>query len=341
MDMNLDGFLDYKWEDSIADVQIAFNNNDYKNIKRLDDSISAEFDFNDFPAVVGIDYFNNKMYRGYISLKSLEKIEISEFYEIEDKLLQHLIKKYGEVDETEYTKLGGLHFIWEFKNNCSITLGSYFSGGYSNLRTIVIAYRNDSVYEEKMIADEHKKEEERSQWFATNKELLKGKLKTSYDEFYSITWINSTYRDEGSILEKMYVYIGKSDDRFWLRLVINHMYSYDAYDGPLYLREYLFNIDGSIRGFKPTYDEIKFTHRSSYTYYENMDINIEGRKDNIYNDLTELLKEISNSNKTIIRFRGSSRHEDREITEDEKQGIKTIMLAYEYLDMGGKLEDIL
>jgi hypothetical protein len=346
MDMNLNGILECKWEDSITDVQISFNNNNYKNIKSVEDSISAEFDFNGFPSVVDIDYFNNKMYWGRIRLKSLEKIEKSEFYEIEAKLLQYLTKKYGEPerdeDKIEHNKPEdhNLHLIWKFKNNCSIMFGSSLSNKYSYLRTIVIAYCNESVFEEWMAENRHKEEEEKSQWFATNKELLKDlkdKLKITHDDFDDITWINSIYKDEGSILEKMYLYTGNSG----CRLVINHNYKYDRYKGTLYIKEYRFNIDGINRNFKPNYDEIDVDNSSPYICFEFMDINIEDRKDGLYRDLTELLEEIANSKKTIIRFSGSSRYEDREITESEKQGIKTIMLAREYLRKGGKLKDIM
>jgi len=347
--MNLDGVFNYKWNSTINEIELDFNKNKYSNIETKEESINADLDYNGIPSEIFISFYNNEILSGGISVSNLKDIKKEKFIEIENKILSILNKKYGEPqnyeeeieDENDQTRKRE----WRFKNNCKINFYSKFWISEileMNFHYMGFSFLNDNLIEEKRITDKIKAEEERKLWLVENRDLIKGKLTSSRDEFNNITWIQSIYDKEGNILDKLYLYIGTSDisDNIWLRLAINHRYSYERSFGPLYLREYQFNIDGTNRWFEPRSSEIDFDNRSSYTYYENMDINIEGRKASIY-DLTEVLNDIANSERTIIRFRGRSRYTDRDITKAEKNGIQIILLAYEYLKKGGKLEDIL
>ena len=46
---------------------------------------------------------------------------------------------------------------------------------------------------------------------------------------------------------------------------------------------------------------------------------------------TELLRDISTSQKTIIRFEGDDYHYDMVVSDKDKQGIKEVLDAYEYV----------
>jgi hypothetical protein len=165
-------------------------------------------------------------------------------------------------------------------------------------------------------------------------ELLKGKIYSTRDDFYNITWIHDiSYKDFEILADKIYLYIGisKNPDKFYCRLVIEHNYT-SSY--VLNIQEYHFNIDGQNAYFKPKYDEVKLDIRR-YGTTEEIDINISGRS------LESLLGSIAFSKKTIIRYKGISNFTDREITKSEKDGLHFMLLAYNYLLLGGKIENIL
>jgi hypothetical protein len=376
--MNLNDVLDYEWEDSIADVQNSFNNNNYKNIKRVEDSISAEFDFNGFPSYIDIDFFNNKIYRVAIDLNLLEGIEESKFYEIETKLLQYLTKQYGEPDEDgiEDNKKETHYLTWDFKNNCSIIFSSYFSDKYSKLRAIGISYYNDSTFEEMQNSPERlltqiknameskeyqtvvdiannlitrhpgldesveaqKLSDEANQQIAAieaekirkqqeQEERISTSITIIRDEVEGITWYYDKSAREltGS---KMYLYFGKHDTGTitYLRMVINHTYSSSI--SWLFIKEYIFNIDGTRYRFKPGYRDID-RDNTAYTMWEIVDVSITNNQ-----ELQKIVNDIINSTRAILRVSGERYYDDRDITDIEKQGMKNIMATYDYVKNG-------
>jgi len=370
-EMNLKGVLDYKWNTSIEDVEKDFNKKKYSEIEiskaenrkaeieqdstsesnyidRLDytnivsDWVYAKMNYNDLPASIEIDYFNKQMFRGGITIGKLKEDKVQE---IKEKAILEFKKKYGEPQETEKKT------IWKFKNNFSLEVSSYCSSFEEDNCDVYIKFLNNTLREEERAANEQKKEEikekrrlaeetERLQWLKDNKEKvekLKGKLILSSDEFTGSKWINSTHKKVGNLLEKLYLYIAITGERktVSLRMVINHIAG--SNDRVFNIsNDYKFNIDGERETLElKSYEKIKFDYGYK-DYYETFDANID-----LYKNRITLLKNIANSKKTIIRFEGERSYKDREISEQEKEGMEAIFLAYEYLKRGGSLEGIL
>jgi len=378
-EMNLKGVLDYKWNTSIEDVEKDFNKKKYSEIKiskaenrkaeieqdstsesnyidRLgytnivSDWVYAKMNYDGLPASISIAYFNKQMFRGSISIDKLKEDKVPE---IKEKTILEFKKKYGEPQETEKKT------IWRFKNNFSLEVSSYCSTFEEDDCEVYIRFLNNNLSEEEQSANKQKIEEikekrrlaeeekrkkeeaENQQWLEDNKEKvrakLKGKLTISSDEFTGSKWINSTHKKVGNLLEKLYLYIGITDKSkdVSLRMVINHIAG--SNDRAFNIsNDYKFNIDGERETLElKSYEKIKFDYGYK-DYYETFDANID-----LYKNRITLLKNIANSKKTIIRFEGERYYKDREVSEQEKEGMETIFLAYEYLKRGGSLEDIM
>lgn len=138
------------------------------------------------------------------------------------------------------------------------------------------------------------------------------------EEVTGITW----YQDK--TIKQLHassvsLYIGKqADSEPWLRFKIYHKYSAD--NSWLFVSSYMFNIDGATFEITPDYDAIKRNNTSDFMY-EWYDVTPDDQCKQIVNALVT-------SKRALLRLRGQTRVNDREITFTEKTGLKNAILAF-------------
>lgn len=151
------------------------------------------------------------------------------------------------------------------------------------------------------------------------KEAALAKLNSQTDKVEGITWYHSK-NEPKYINSRSYVfpYIGQTNSRTILRLKCNY-----TGDNWIFYEKIIFLVDGE-----------KYTK-----YFDYYDI----RRDNDYGDVWEvadfipsdsdikMLEAIANSSETIVRFEGDDKRSDMTIKSADKQGIKDVLSAYEYL----------
>lgn len=147
------------------------------------------------------------------------------------------------------------------------------------------------------------------------------KLKKSTDEVEGITWYEPscmpTYTNT-----RCYVlpYIGERNGNYWLRCKVDY-----AADDWVFFDHIIVNIDGEKR------DTISFGYGDV-----TRDVSFGAKLCEVADfaptsSQTELLRDISTSQKTIIRFEGDDYHYDMVVSDKDKQGIKEVLDAYEYV----------
>lgn len=152
-------------------------------------------------------------------------------------------------------------------------------------------------------------------------EAAVAKLKTEKDEVEGITWYKpSCYPKYSNTRCFVLPYIGKQNGQYWLRCKVDY-----ANDNWVFFTSIVINVDGVKR------DTIDFNYADvtrdtviGGKLYESADFAPGGTR------LT-LLSDIANSQKTIIRFQGSDYYYDFEVPAKDKQGIKDVLAAYDYL----------
>ena len=148
-----------------------------------------------------------------------------------------------------------------------------------------------------------------------------GKLKTEKDEVEGITWHKpSSYPKYSNDRCFVLPYIGEKSGHYWLRCKVDY-----AANDWVFFTSIIFNVDGVKR------DTINFD------YYDVTRETVLGGK--LYETAdfapTEsqinLLRDIADSQKTIIRFQGSDYYYDYTVQDKDKNGIKDVLAAYDYL----------
>lgn len=145
------------------------------------------------------------------------------------------------------------------------------------------------------------------------------KLKTETDKVEGITWYQSknepTYINTSSFVLP---YIGQNSSGTWLRLKCNY-----TGDDWVFFTKITFLVDGE-----------KYTK-----YFDYFDV----ERDNDHGDVWEvadfapgdadikMLEAIADSSETIVRFEGDSKYYDLTIKSADKQGIKDVLAAYEFV----------
>lgn len=165
----------------------------------------------------------------------------------------------------------------------------------------------DAETEQRRMTDERQKKQEAA---------LKG-IKKTFDKVENVSW----YKDaQTPVLGTLfYVYIGKSDDQTWLRMVAQ----YEG-DDWIFAEKLIFLVDGN-RSERPNLDFNR--SNSSGTVWERADMMPSPQ------DVT-LLRQIVRSKEAIIRFSGRDGHKDKILSQKEKDRIVRVFDAYEAL--GGK-----
>lgn len=145
------------------------------------------------------------------------------------------------------------------------------------------------------------------------------RMRTKVDKVEGITWYEST-RQPYYANSRSYVfpYIGERGSSIWLRL--KFLYTGDDW---IFYEEIVVWIDGTTYRFDLDYDEVD-RNSGSGDVWEVYDISPK-------NDDIEMLWEIINSQETIIRFDGDDGRRDITISAADKQGIKDVLIVYEYM----------
>jgi hypothetical protein len=146
---------------------------------------------------------------------------------------------------------------------------------------------------------------------------------TTYDQVQKLTWYQHKNQPQYcDICCYIYPYFGLEDDgQAWLRVVLNYT---DAETGAgwVFFNKVIFSVDGE--------NTTKSFNRSDIT--RDNDTEVWEIADFVPDDSEiKLLKEIANSEQTIIRFEGDNYYADHEVTSNEKEAILDVLAAYDYL----------
>lgn len=147
------------------------------------------------------------------------------------------------------------------------------------------------------------------------------KLKKSTDEVEGVSWYEpSCYPKYSNTRCFVLPYIGERDGHYWLRCKVDY-----AANDWVFFTEIVVNVDGEKR------DTISFDYgevsRDTYIGAKLCEV-ADFAPDS---SRIKLLEDIANSKKTIIRFQGSDHYYDFTVPDKDKQGIKDVLAAYDYV----------
>lgn len=134
------------------------------------------------------------------------------------------------------------------------------------------------------------------------------------DEFNDLTFYTHKKAPRYTSTNFIYPYIGKKGDYFYLRLQLQY-----ASNDWLFINKAIFLVDGKKYELTGTWDRDNNTR-----IWEWNDIAVD-------DDILFMLKDISNSKKTKVRYVGSQYHKDRVLTSKEKMIIKQTIDIYQDL----------
>lgn len=143
-------------------------------------------------------------------------------------------------------------------------------------------------------------------------------LNSNIDEIEGITWYKSK-NEPYYINTRSYIlpYIGQDSSKVWLRL----KYNYTGQNW-IFFDSIIINIDGD--KYEKSFNYFDIDRDNMYNVWETADVSPT-------NEDIEMLKKISSSTKTIVRFQGDNNHYDFIISSDDKNSIKEVLTAYETL----------
>lgn len=146
-----------------------------------------------------------------------------------------------------------------------------------------------------------------------------GSLRKEEDKVQKITWYYpSVFPRYTDIRCYVLPYIGQNSSGAWLRLRMN----YTSRGSWVFWKQITFSIDGSNTTYYYKYSDI--TRDNDTEVWEYNDIPVDDKE-------LKLLNEIAESEETIVRFQGDDYHRDFTISASDKEAIKQLLLAYEYL----------
>lgn len=147
------------------------------------------------------------------------------------------------------------------------------------------------------------------------------KLKTEKDEVEGITWhYPSSYPQYANSRCFVLPYIGEQSGNYWLRCKVDY-----AANDWVFFTQIVINIDGVKRDtINFDYSDVTRDTVLGGKLWEAADFAPD-------NNRIQLLTDIANSQKTVIRFQGSDYYYDFTVPDKDKQGIKDVLAAYEYL----------
>ena len=146
---------------------------------------------------------------------------------------------------------------------------------------------------------------------------LRMKMRSNIDEIEGIKWIYDKATSQYVQKSNCYIYLGQKDDYTWGRLKIGF-----KTDWWVFANEIIMNIDGD-RIKVPGVSHSSFKHNnSSESVWEIADFPLEG----VYRLLAE---RISESKKTLIRFKGEDRTFDISVSQKQKDSLKRMIRLHD------------
>lgn len=165
--------------------------------------------------------------------------------------------------------------------------------------------------EAKELAEKQKAEEEEQRIANALKNMRK-----KYDEVTEITWFYDKTSPQYTNRNSFFLYIGQdSKNNRWLRLRIQY-----TGDDWVFIEKYIIKCDDSSYTIDTEYQEVK-RDNSGGAVWEWLD------KSPSQSEL-DMINSIIKSKKTILRCKGDQYHYDREISQNEKQALQSILDAY-------------
>lgn len=170
--------------------------------------------------------------------------------------------------------------------------------------------------------EEEKRKAEEEALLAEKKrrEAAVANLRKNYDEVREMAFYhdNSTteYVDDNAV----YLYIGKSDnpDRSWLKFRLQY-----AGQNWVFVESYIIKTDNNSYTLTASYNEVVRDNDYGVVWeYYDSDVN---------DDTIKMIRDIINSNKTIIRHQGSDKHYDHTVSEQEKKALQNILDAFDII----------
>ena len=147
---------------------------------------------------------------------------------------------------------------------------------------------------------------------------LRNRMRSSFDEVEGIKWIYDKATPKLIKGGECHVYLGQKDGFMWPRFFLGFQD-----DEWVLFEEIIFNIDGRREEMSFNYFEV---HRdnSAYSVWEYVDLPGES--------YFPLMKSISASNKTLIRFQGSQKRFDFQVSKKQKDAMKRVLRLYELMN---------
>jgi hypothetical protein len=152
---------------------------------------------------------------------------------------------------------------------------------------------------------------------STELDDLRMKMRSTVDEVEGIKWIYDKATPNVIKGNMFYVYLGQKGRSLWPRLKA----SFTAEDW-VFFENLIINYDGT-RADIPINTHNIYRDAQAHIVYESIDLDA--------SEYLELMKLISNSKKTIVRFEGSHRRHDFILSQKQKEALKRIVRLYELI----------
>jgi hypothetical protein len=172
--------------------------------------------------------------------------------------------------------------------------------------------------EAKKAAEEAKKQEEQKKK-AMQAELneLRKQMRSKTDQVEGTKWIHDKATPNSSSGNMFYLYLGQKGSYMWIRL----MASFTAEDW-IFFESLIVNYDGSLATIPFNKYDV-YRDNNGRIVHEAIDLEI--------SNYLGLMKLISESKKTIIRFSGEHRRHDFTLSQKQKGALKRIIRLYELM----------
>jgi hypothetical protein len=146
---------------------------------------------------------------------------------------------------------------------------------------------------------------------------LRKHMRSNVDEVEGIKWIHDKATPKLIQGGVCHVYLGQKGVSMWPRFVLGFQKR-----EWVFFEEIIFNIDGKRDELSFGYYEVK-RDNSGYSVWEYVDI--PGDR------YLSLIKQISESKKTLIRFRGRQREFDFQVSKKQKDAMRRVLRLYELM----------
>jgi hypothetical protein len=261
-------------------------------------------------------------------LFSCNQVELEKLRKENEELKAKIVLLEKRIDEIEN---GPERLLVQVKNAMN---KKEYRTAINIARNLILSHPGlDEAVEAEKISDEAKKQiavieaEEAKKKQEEEKRVLSS-ITTNRDDVEGIAWYYDKKMREKTLDSRMYLYFGKYDKGTLtnLRIVIDHTYSSSM--SWLFIEEYIFNVDGKRYSFKPAYSDIKRDNTAD-TMWEIIGASLTNNQ-----ELQGIVNAIINSTKATLRVSGKKYYSDRDITSVEKQGMKNILAAYDFVKTG-------